>query len=415
MLQTLLFPLPPSPSLSSTSSCPLRPSRPTPHVALTPEEEATAAKVSSRVASCLTSDHIAALFPDVETPFESPEDAVNRLLPYHIFQIPKEDLGKGKQKATEEDFLKLELAETKFALECFKRRRALETRFRRARIKSGKRTAPDSQAYLIAQAVQEIERAETAAATAETRTAKADLDRIEREKRMAAMPPRPAYYSAPQTPVYAHHYRTYQYPYAQSTTPGTAQGYPYSMPVATTIQQYIPPISATPASTSAGPSTPTTTLPAQPPGAIPVQLPASHLPTLHALGIVPVHASTLPATASDQQPHPAIIRSTSADGSMLHIELNVSLLQAAQMSGLALVLNSLMRGTTVPAGPNGSAPSVQVPPMNPYAQIGAPYSYPYVQPQLQASAPNSASANPKIETNGSTSSAKPPKTPKSGG
>jgi hypothetical protein len=31
---------------------------------------------------------------------------------------------------------------------------------------------------------------------------------------------------------------------------------------------------------------------------------------------------------------------------MLNLEINVSLLQAAQMSGLALMLNSIMRGTS---------------------------------------------------------------------
>jgi hypothetical protein len=116
-------------------------------------------KISCRVASRLTADHISALFPDVDSPFRGIEDAVDRLLPYHVFQHPREDLlkaGKGKQKATEADILRSELegapvfacntlcllptmySETKFALECFKRRRGLEERFRRARTKSGK-------------------------------------------------------------------------------------------------------------------------------------------------------------------------------------------------------------------------------------------------------------------------------------
>ena len=162
-----------------------------PVVPLTPDEEAAAARVSSRyviaslviattipndkkknsyrVAARLTADHISVLFPDVETPFQDVEDVVDRLLPYHVFQHPREDLlktktgGKGKRKATETEILQSELegaplfffplrgvrrastyadgviiSETKFALECFKRRRALEERFRRARTKSGK-------------------------------------------------------------------------------------------------------------------------------------------------------------------------------------------------------------------------------------------------------------------------------------
>jgi len=112
----------------------------------------------------LTADHISALFPDVDTGFRDVEDAVDRLLPYHVFQHPRDDLlkagKKGKRKATETEILQNELAgahrspaqmavlcplpititisETKFALECFKRRRALDERFRCARTKSGK-------------------------------------------------------------------------------------------------------------------------------------------------------------------------------------------------------------------------------------------------------------------------------------
>lgn len=69
-------------------------------------------KKSCRVASRLTVDHISALFPDVESPFRDIEDVVDRLLPYHVFQHPREDLlkiGKGKQKATETDILRSEL------------------------------------------------------------------------------------------------------------------------------------------------------------------------------------------------------------------------------------------------------------------------------------------------------------------
>ena len=112
----------------------------------------------SRIATHLTADHISALFPDVDTPFQDVGDVVNRLLPYHIFQHPREDLliaSKGKRRATETEILQSELAgifssctesvpllmvysETNFALECFKRRNALEERFRHARTKSGK-------------------------------------------------------------------------------------------------------------------------------------------------------------------------------------------------------------------------------------------------------------------------------------
>src|SRR6266851_1775559 len=71
-------------------------------------------KISCRVAARLTADHISALFPDVETPFQDVEDAVDRLLPYHVFQHPRDDLlkagKKGKRKATETEILQNELA-----------------------------------------------------------------------------------------------------------------------------------------------------------------------------------------------------------------------------------------------------------------------------------------------------------------
>jgi hypothetical protein len=109
-------------------------------------------------------DHIAVLYPDTGTPFVDTFDVVRRLLPYHVFQHPKEDLDmltKGRKEKNrdntsgkENDELRTEITgaehllqskmaqqlatETKFALHCFKRRKALQDRFRRAKVKSGK-------------------------------------------------------------------------------------------------------------------------------------------------------------------------------------------------------------------------------------------------------------------------------------
>jgi len=54
----------------------------------------------------LAQDRAAILHPDVDSPFVDELDVINRLLPYHIFQQPKDDLnrsisesGKGKEKA----------------------------------------------------------------------------------------------------------------------------------------------------------------------------------------------------------------------------------------------------------------------------------------------------------------------------
>ena len=90
-------------------------------------------------------------------------DVLNRLLPYHVFQQPAEDLqyiskDKGKRKATDDDLrdeirgeditfslcfvVLLATPDTKFALECFKRRAKLEKRFREIRTKAGQVSRP---------------------------------------------------------------------------------------------------------------------------------------------------------------------------------------------------------------------------------------------------------------------------------
>ena len=106
------------------------------------------------------------IYPDVDTPFADEADVVERLLPYHVFQHPRQDLDallkggdKGKGKATEADLLREEIrgerqeectflcllqyltrycTETRFAIECHSRLRKLEERYRTARVRTGK-------------------------------------------------------------------------------------------------------------------------------------------------------------------------------------------------------------------------------------------------------------------------------------
>ncbi|KAJ7783245.1 hypothetical protein B0H16DRAFT_1496076 [Mycena metata] len=265
-----------------------------------PEEEEVIKRTAARVTARLAQDHSAVLNPDTDTPFSDATDVVNRLLPYHVFQQPREDLDrKGKRKA---DDVAAEVEDTKFALECFKRKRSLEQRFRRIRTRSGRRPAPDEQAVALAQTVLEAERSETTLLNNEIRSSRAELDKIERERRarLQAAP-------APQ----AHYYRPYPFSYQQQ---------PYGQGAVFSV--------ATPSTVGGALNT-----------AIPVQLPVSSLPALLALGISPVAATTLAPGAA--QP-PAVLRSSSADGTLLNLEINVSMLQAAQTNGLAIVLNSLM-------------------------------------------------------------------------
>ncbi|KAJ2918027.1 hypothetical protein MD484_g2405, partial [Candolleomyces efflorescens] len=306
-----------------------------------------AAYHSVRFAARLAQDQAAVLSPDVDTPFQDQLDVVKRLLPYHIFQQPKEDLdtviyGKGKGKAVDYD-LKKEISDTKFALECHKRLEKIRGRWRNIQIREGQRASPDTQAYVLAHAVLEADRGETALLSTELRTARAELERIQKEQRASASAARVSQFSATPTtsvtttPTQTQYYRAYPYTYAQ----------PYGNPSAN-------------ATTLTFPATPVATTPTysayQPSGAIPVQLPVASLPALHALGIVPVPATSLPPEGQPQPP--AILRGSSANGTMLTLEINVSLLQSAQMHGLAVILNSLVARNAALANANSSAAAV---------------------------------------------------------
>ncbi|THU95655.1 hypothetical protein K435DRAFT_966306 [Dendrothele bispora CBS 962.96] len=312
---------------STNGSIPKKPPRK--KIRTTEEEEITAA-TATRVSSRLATDHTLVRFPDVDAPFTDKFDVINRLLPYHVFLQPQEDLmnsdRKGKTKAFSED--KQEIQETKFALECARRRRKLTERFRKARVRSGQEPSPNDQIVVLTQSVLDADRSDLALLNSELRSARTELEKLEREKRAASNPQRP-YYT--QSSVQAPYYRGYPaYTYAQ------AYGVPQQQSTTAT-------------------STPTTNqnpTPYQSGAAIPVQLPVASLPALNQLGITPVPAASVP---TDGQPPPAVLRGSSANGTMLNLEINVSLLHSAQMSGLALILNSLMSRTAGTA--SNSAPS----------------------------------------------------------
>lgn len=169
----------------------------------------------------------------------------------------------------------------------------------------------------------DVERSDTTLLSNELRTVRAEYDRREKERRMTTHVARPAYYGPAPTTATAmstQYYRGYPYAYAQVYgSPAQASTTPAAF-------------SITPTSLVSSP------VPTQ--SAIPVQLPVASLPALHALGIVPVPAASLPADGQSQPA--AILRGSTSNGSMLSLEINVSSLQSAQMSGLAMVLNSLM-------------------------------------------------------------------------
>ncbi|EMD37382.1 hypothetical protein CERSUDRAFT_94394 [Gelatoporia subvermispora B] len=377
------------------------------------EETGIMLQTATRFAARLSQDHTAVLQPDVDLPFVDAEDAVKRLLPYHVFQQPKDDLRthldsfstsatrKGKRKATEEELLREEIAETKLALECWRRRKALEDRFKRTRIRSGTRPCFDDQAYALSSAILESERTESTMLNTELRNARSELDKLEREKKASAPPPTPstpatparptppAYYAQPAAPAsaYSGAYRGYAYPYGTYGTsqytynpahydPNTAYAStsyatsahpnPYAAtayPSVTPTQPYPIPAAAQTAAAGTASTAATTSVQAQQTpqtpvqsshpitpvartSAIPVQLPATSMSALAALGITPVPTASLPPP---DKPQPAaVLKGTSHNGTILNLEINVGSLQQAQMSGLALVLNALTaRGVTV--------------------------------------------------------------------
>jgi len=295
------------------------------HAKRTSDECEIMTQTAERFNSCLAHDQELVSHPDVDSQFVDEEDVINRLLPYHIFQQPKEDLGlvilgKGKEKVAEVEW-KEEIQVIKSALEYFKRSEAIHDRWRKLKIRSGKRVAPSDQAYYLAQVVLDADRSENAWLGNELRTARTEAERLEREKRATATVARLSHFvPTSQTALQAQYYRGY--PYAYSQVYGSVASAPAitSFPVA--------------------PTTPTNYSPYQSSGAIPVQLPVASLPALHALGIIPVPATALPQEGQPQPP--AVLRGSTANGTILSLEINVSLLQSAQMSGLAMVLNSLV-------------------------------------------------------------------------
>ncbi|THH07231.1 hypothetical protein EW145_g3528 [Phellinidium pouzarii] len=347
---------------------------------LNKEEEEIRDETAACVSANLTMDQITALYPDADTPFEDEVDVIKRLLPYHIYQHPQHDLDevrglKGKSKATEVDLLREEVKETRFALECHKRFRALKQRMKRARQKPGQHPVPLGQAIALERLVIEADHSVTSALEQELSSARSELDKILRVQRaaktssnrttMTSNQSSPYYgyttptFGASSTPNFSNYYGSYTYPYGQSFLPGVTYTaptkYSSSIPGASSFQTnavprsqptYTPTSVATSSMTDLGSTSPAAARP--PPVAIPLQLPVSALPALQSLGILPVPKASLPPPTESQPA--AVLLGSSSNGSMLSLEINAALLQAPQMSGLAILLSSLVKLSGSSAG-----------------------------------------------------------------
>lgn len=191
------------------------------------------------------------------------------------------------------------------------------------------------------------------ALNAQLRAARAELEKYNREHR-----PQTAQTTSRTTPPvtsttysYTPQYRHYAYPYAQygsnytqvypgytTTTPSATQ---YQYPVVTTAPATgaNTPSQSTSAQTQTAHTTSTTTTSEPLSKSVSLSLPISSLPALHALGIMPVSSLSVPPPG---QPQPqAILKGTTANGTMLSLEVNIGLLQATQVSGLALIINAI--------------------------------------------------------------------------
>ncbi|KAJ3988545.1 hypothetical protein F5890DRAFT_1491331 [Lentinula detonsa] len=312
------------------------------------EEKEAIAETHVRYLSRIAADHAAVLNPDVESPFVDALDAVNRLLPYHVFLQPKEDLApllrdrKGKTKASEA----ADIAEIKFSLECHRRRRKLEERFRKARVKSGAGSEFNPQLIVLTQSVLDSDRGEVAAMNAELRAARSEYDRLERQKRASSNPPpassalRSSFSTAPTQSAVANGQSAYYRPYPYTYTSSFGTSTPVQAAAATPTFSVAPNTTFTPQHVNSS-TVPVSSAPATYPttSAIPVQLPVAFMPALNRLGIYPVPAGSVPVGQS--QPA-AVLRGSSSNGTVLNLEINVAMLQPSQMSGLAVILNSLM-------------------------------------------------------------------------
>jgi hypothetical protein len=282
-------------------------------------------------------------------------------------------------------------SETRTALTCIKRKRELEDRFRRIRAKAGKvinrftrchhivqelrsiialpvQSVPKDAMYIIQLGLLESERLSLQVLKTELSQSRNTLSELEREARArsatsAVQMQRPT--PTVNTQVQGSFVTGY---------PGYSATYRHATPVSTVNPAQV---IGTLTSASTGPASsshalPTGTpqpanaahLPTPAPGFIPVQLPITSLPSLTALGILPVSAAALPAFTSTQSQPTAILRGVTSEGRMMNIEINVSMLQPAQTSGLAVLLNSIMTRSGVTASstgaPVGQAPSKAV-------------------------------------------------------
>ncbi|CDZ96552.1 hypothetical protein [Phaffia rhodozyma] len=381
------------------------------------EERSVAESLRRRVTVALSHDQYMTLHPDV-SPFEDVCDVIQRLLPYHIWQIPDQDLSfpppppssgtdqKGKARATDWQWDDVASstpeADITEAVRFAKRKRELEKRFVSLKRREGQHASPSLQAIplgraAIADELRQIYHLKTGlrSATSEQSAAINRLNELKRELAALRAPPPPPLPPPQQTlnrpplqtgsarppanytnrgaplqqrvPISAQSVNgvnmarplnSGMYRPPSVGTPGRppAQrpGYPtYRPPIQSSASSssQVRPSSANlsissrplPSASNTRPSVPTTT-PSSTSGAshidlhapVPLSLPASTLPTLMNLGIIPRTNSAPDA--------PSLVWNLRVDGVNIAFNLILGTLSPAQLSGLAGILSKVQAG-----------------------------------------------------------------------
>ncbi|CAI2174601.1 2648_t:CDS:2 [Funneliformis geosporum] len=108
--------------------------------------------IMQRFESATKTDQIAVLQPDYKTPFRSFQDAVARLLPYHVFEYPDEDM-KGNDQISDLDA-------TKNALRFYKRRKIIFDKYTDLLKKEAEQLCPTTYTNLCEKLIVEDEKTE---------------------------------------------------------------------------------------------------------------------------------------------------------------------------------------------------------------------------------------------------------------
>ncbi|KZT56572.1 hypothetical protein CALCODRAFT_518033 [Calocera cornea HHB12733] len=148
-------------------------------------------EAAHRVAQAILADQLAVTYPDYKTPFRDATDVVHRLLPYHIFQQPDEDILstrtrnlKRKEKEDEEaGALRQDVQDLRSNLALLKRRKALQDRFHSIRTKSAKHEAPSEQLYQVQSLALDDDRRYNALLNTEIRATRDQLAQMEKDAR----------------------------------------------------------------------------------------------------------------------------------------------------------------------------------------------------------------------------------------